>query len=181
MPPATCFRKTTCESVVAKSRATVYWDTCLFFALIKDEKRADPNEMPGLYAVASEIDNGLINMVTSAVTLGELDTLKPEWLERLRKFLNRSNVDVVPLAPHMGERSGQLRAHYRALGKPYLCREDSYHLATSIALNVAAFHTFDERDKKGCRGLLGLNGNVAGFPLRIMKPVGSQGQAVLTL
>ena len=159
------------------SKSVVYWDTCLFFALIKDEKRADPGDMAGLYSVASEIDNGNINMVTSVIALTELNyrPLARELQERLTAFLSRSNVDVVPLAPHMAEKAGQLRGYYQAQPGPNLCRDDAYHLATAIALNVAAFHTFDESDKKGCRGLLGLNGNVAGYPLCITKPQGEQG------
>lgn len=161
-----------------KSKPTVYWDTCLFFALIKDEKRKDAEDMPGLYSVASEIESGAINMVTSSVTLTELNSsgMKKEWQDKFNRFMERSNVDVLPLLPLMGERAGHFRDYYRKQsGKPNLCRDDAYHLATAIVVNVSAFHTFDARDKKGCLGLLGLNGNVAGYPLRIVKPRGEQG------
>ncbi len=159
------------------NKQTVYWDTCLLFALIKDEKRADPSEMPGLYSVASEIDSGKLNMVTSAMTLTELSVrpLPPDLQHRLDRFLSRSNVDVVPLAPQMGLRAGHLRGYYIDRAGAKLCANDAYHLATAITLNVSEFHTFDKVDKKDCLGLLGLSGNVAGYPLRIVKPSGAQG------
>lgn len=158
---------------------TVYWDTCLFFALLKDEKRADPTEMSGLYSAAAEIDRGEVNMITGSVTLTELSDLTPEVRARLNRLLERSNVDVISLSPHMGDRAGQLRDYYKKDAGPNLCRDDAYHLATAIVANVHAFFTFDERDKKGCRGLLGLNGNVAGFPLRMAKPASILGQGDL--
>lgn len=154
----------------------VYWDTCLFFALIKDEQRADPSEMPGLYSVVADIDSAKINMVTSVVTLGELNyhPLEKRYQERLDGILNRSNVDLIPLAPHMAQKYGQLRGYYADRSGRKLCQNDAYHLATAIALEVDAFHTFDKNDKKDCLGLLGLNGDVAGYPLRIVKPSGEE-------
>jgi predicted nucleic acid-binding protein len=161
------------------SNKTVYWDTCLFFALIKDEKRSDPTEMAGLYNSAAEIDRGEVNMITGAVTLTELSDLSAEARIKLDRLLERSNVDVISLSPYMGMRAGQLRDYYNKQPGPNLCRDDAYHLATAVVANVHAFYTFDERDKKGCRGLIGLDGNVAGFPLRIMKPTSIQGQGSL--
>lgn len=159
---------------------TVYWDSCLFFALIKDEVRANPDEMRGLYAAALDVDRGEVNMITSVVALTELSDLKPEWQHKLDRVLSRSNVETIPLSPHMAQRAGQLRDFYRK-DKPTLCRDDAYHLATAIAANVHAFYTFDQTDKKNCRGLLGLNGNVAGYPLSIVRPDSVSGQGTLTL
>jgi predicted nucleic acid-binding protein len=161
-----------------QQRPLIYWDTCIFLAWLKDETRAE-GEMAGVYAVAVEVFEKKVDLVTSAVSETEIEQarLSQDAKEKWKKVFDLSNVEVVPLSAEMGRRAGELRAFYRNLGdgRPGLCQNDAYHLATAIVLDVTAFHTFDETDKKSCRGLLTLNGNVAGFPLVIRKPSTEQG------
>jgi predicted nucleic acid-binding protein len=168
---------------VASKANVVYWDTCLFFALINEEQRNDPSEMPGLYACVSEIDAGTVGMVTSSVMKQELleRPLRPESQDRLNKILQRTNVDVVPFNDMMAERAAQLRAFYASNPGPKLGRFDASHLATAIALNVDAFFTFDANDKQGQLGLIPLSGNVAGYPLEVCRPRSIKGELRLDL
>jgi hypothetical protein len=73
------------------------------------------------------------------------------------------------------ELSQQLPDYYqrqRAIdGLPTLTTPDAIHLATAIYYGASEFHTFDERDEpRRRRALLPLSGNVAGYPLVIIKP-----------
>ena len=52
---------------------------------------------------------------------------------------------------------------------PKLSTPDAVHLATGIHYEADQFHTFDDGGKDGM-SLLGLNGNVAGYPLVVCKP-----------
>jgi hypothetical protein len=90
-------------------------------------------------------------------------------------------VKTVPLSDMIATKAGQLRKYYRNIndGRPPLCRDDAYHLATAIVYDVDVMHTFDASDKKNCRGLVDLNGNVAGYPLKITKPKTAQGSLEL--
>src|SRR5204863_497117 len=54
-------------------------------------------------------------------------------------------------------------------GRGELTDFDATHLATAIHYRASAFHTFDNGGRRA-RGLLELNGNVAGYPLVICKP-----------
>ena len=161
------------------NRPVIYWDTCVFLAWIKDEKRRHEGEMAGVYAVSMEVFKKRLILMTSVVTKAEIQqaSLTPEQLERFNKIFDLSNIRAVEVSEGVATKAGQLRHYYKSIGdgKPGLCKDDSYHLATAIIYKVAAFHTFDRADKKNCRGLLGLNGDVAGYPLRIVKPQTAQG------
>jgi hypothetical protein len=63
------------------------------------------------------------------------------------------------------------------LGSP-----DCVHLATAIIYQADVFYTLDGGGKRGkANDLLPLNGNVAGYPLTIRKPLASQGSLLIGL
>ena len=71
--------------------------------------------------------------------------------------------------------ASELRNYYQLQkvvdGLPALSSPDATHLATAIHFEVSEFQTFDARDEpKKRRGLLPLNGNVAGHNLLIRMP-----------
>ena len=162
---------------MGSSTPIIYWDTCVFLAWIKDETRAE-GEMAGVYAVVLDVMASRARLITSVITREEiqLPRLNADQLERFTKVFDRTNVKTIPMSDAIATKAGQLRHHYQTIGdgRPPLCKEDARHLATAIIYAVSVFHTFDEADKKGCRGLLGLNGNVAGHALKIAKPESSQ-------
>jgi predicted nucleic acid-binding protein len=140
-----------------------------------DETRAE-GEMAGVYAVAQEVFKREIVLITSVIVNQEIQPadLSTEERERFNRVFDRSNVKRLQLTGPIATKAGQLGHHYKNLGdgRPGLSHNDSQHLATAIIYKAAEFHTFDEKDKKGGRGrgLLTLNMNVAGYPLRIVKP-----------
>lgn len=168
-----------------KSKPVIYWDSCVFLAYIKDEEDRAEGEMAGVYAVANEVFEKKIQLMTSAVVFYEVRRarLNDECRARFDKIFDLSNVTVVELSPAIGDRAGQLADYYQNLddGRKGLSRNDAYHLATAIAYEVTVFHTFDKEDKKNSRGLLELDGNVAGFPLRMCKPGSVEGTLTFDL
>jgi hypothetical protein len=71
----------------------------------------------------------------------------------------------------------EIREYYEAQSKidglPRLTTPDAIHVATAIHYKADAFWTFDDGGYGG-RSLLSLNGNVAGHPLVVCKPVATQ-------
>lgn len=166
-----------------KDRPVIYWDSCVFLAYIKDEKppQRDPEDMPGVYASAKEVYERKVELITSTVINFEIVTarLAPNHQRLLDQVFDLSNVHRIELSQRISEDAGRLAEYYRNLkatdGRPGLCRLDAFHLATALAYEVHSFFTFDRRDKNNCRGLLGLNGDVAGRPLRIKRPQSLEG------
>ena len=158
-----------------EKRKTVYWDTCVILAWIKDEQRS-AGQMEGLRGVATEIHENRMNMITSEAATSEIDegSLSEEAKEKLEGVFSRSNTDRVNIDNRIGKKTSEILQYYRDLsrrdGRPRLCYADAQHLAAAIVYNVDEFHTFDRDDKNDCRGLLGLSGDVAGHSLVVCMP-----------
>lgn len=159
-------------------RPLVYWDACILIALLTDEDRPD-GEMEGVYSWAERIDREEAVLVVSSLNrLEVLPThLSSAQEEVFQNFLKRSNVMEVEMGARVIEKARELMDFYQQL-KPesgkILCRDDAIHLATAILYEVEEFHTFDEVGKGRCLGLIPLSGNVAGHPLKILKPAVEQ-------
>src|ERR1017187_374285 len=161
----------------------VYWDTCVFIAWLKNEKRKS-GDMEGLQEVATEIHKNKIVLITSTLTRAELleCNLPKGAIEKYNKLFRRSNVLEIPFDREVAELTSEIRNFYNP-GDFELLTPDAMHLATAISFDAFEFHTFDGSDpkkkprnlKKTCCGLLVLNGSVANRPLTIRKPVGQQG------
>lgn len=152
----------------------VYWDTCVFLAWLKNETR--PNgEMAGLASVASEVTTGNLHLITSVTTMVEILDVRSGkgTASRFYDLFKRSNVDAINIDERIATKAGEIRQYYITQSstdkKPALGFADVLHLATAIVQKATVFHTFDGGNKKQ-RGLLDLNGNVAGHPLPIEKP-----------
>jgi predicted nucleic acid-binding protein len=153
---------------------TVAWDTCIFLAWLKNETRA-PGEMEGIAQSIEAIENNRLNLIASATIFSEmfLGSLPQEVQDQFATFRQRSNVEIaIPADEGINNLAGVLRQFYSNIkdGQPPLATPDAIHLATAITYEVKAFYTFDERGSYRSRGLLPLNGNVAGYKLRIQKP-----------
>lgn len=103
--------------------------------------------------------------------------LSPDVKDRYSSFLKRRTVHLVDQDLRISDLGREIREYYhrqRAIdGLPELTIPDATHLATAIHYGVDEFWTFDD-GRHGGRGLLSLNGNVAGHQLTICKPVATQ-------
>ena len=150
----------------------IYWDSCLFIAWLKDEKRK-PGEMEGLLSVAKEIHEGKKILITSVQTQTEiLESKIGADYERFKGLLKRSNVMPVHVDGRIADLASKIRDHHLQMGVK-IETPDATHLATAILYQATVLQTFDEDD------LIPLSGNVMGHDLLIEKP--SSGQLNLHL
>jgi predicted nucleic acid-binding protein len=162
-------------------RATIYWDTCIWLAWLKNEKR-DPAEMGGIQQCVERFEKGEILIATSVLTLPEMLDLQNKLsalnLRKFQLFFRRSDLIRIATDMRVAEIAQRIRDYYflefQKDGLPTLELGDALHLASAIHYNVDEFITFDERDSKrpsrAKRGILPLDGNVAGHKLSIKKP-----------
>lgn len=156
-------------------KPTIYWDTSIFLALIKDENR--PNgEMDGVYYFAHKIAQNEIILLTSTLINVEIlqSTLSEEAKGRFNNLFKRRNCIQADPSIRIMQLASRIRDYYQnQKGDRTLSTPDSIHLATAIQYGVNELHTFDENEdtSRGWRALIPLNGIVAGeYPLKICKP-----------
>ncbi len=176
----------------------VYWDTCIFFAWMKNEKR-QPGHMEGLRRIADLVERAQLVLITSTITRAEIYQSKtsPEAMKKYDNLLRRSNVVAQNVDLPIAKLTSELMEFY--IDSDFeLLTPDAIHLATAIHFNAHEFHTYDGLDPRAPRrtkykrcGLLLLDGNVAGHPLKIhvpsedqyeltLKPIPDEGSLVLT-
>jgi predicted nucleic acid-binding protein len=164
-------------------RDIIYWDTCIWLAWFGNETNRKAGEMDGVQEDVRRFETGETTIVTSVITWTEM--FKAEHLlgARAKQLITRlfNRPSVVKISADLGicRLASDIRSHYVAQGAkdglPTVDFGDAIHLASAITYGASAFHTFDETDRTGSgrkahRGLLGLNGNVAGHRLLIQKP-----------
>jgi predicted nucleic acid-binding protein len=158
----------------------VYWDACIFLALIKNETRKDIKDMQGVKEFAGKIDKGEIGLVTSVITIPEVleSTLAKSSIDMFQEYLLRPELVLVDVNKRIANIAHGIRNYYQIQKQKDQIKTvavpDAIHLATAISLNCAVFHTFDGDggQKHGeSRVLLSLNPKVAGaYNLIIEKP-----------
>jgi predicted nucleic acid-binding protein len=132
--------------------------------------------MPGLNkAVADEFDKGKCIIVTSSIFRVEVLVLSPEQQKKLDDFCLHRRFQEIEINHKVLDLANEIRRYYKSkeqtTGAKTVMTPDAIHLATAIQYEVDVFHTFDGGKK---RGLLQLNGNVAGHNLIIQKPQAAQ-------
>jgi predicted nucleic acid-binding protein len=164
------------------NRQIIYWDTCIFLAWLKDERRK-PGEMEGVKAVADLILRDRAILVTSTLTRAEiLEGKVPKGaIAKYDSLMRRTNIVPQNLDVPIATVASKLRDHYRKTDFELLT-PDAIHLATAMYLKAEEFHTFDGSDpKKSPRqkkykrcGLLLISGEDAVGKMRICKPDAQQ-------
>jgi predicted nucleic acid-binding protein len=148
----------------------VYWDSCVFISLFDGGRGRTPEQLDGLNAWALLLDEGEIEVCTSALTLAEVlelkdgDNLSPEQYADYERFINSGVVELLSLELGVVRKTKEIREH--ALNnqiKPKLLIPDAIHLATAAVHGCSEFHTFDGAAADGSAGkLLALDGKLAG-------------------
>jgi hypothetical protein len=153
----------------------ICWDACIFIAWLQDEKR-ETGVMEGIEEIVRRVHNNEAVLITSQMTNIEVlqSRLTSEAQKKWKEVFNRPNCQMIDLTPKVSEKSHFIRNYYDQkgirLGSP-----DSIQLATAVIYKAEEFHTFDGSGKRRNGDLLPLNGNVAGFKLKICTPYAEQG------
>ncbi|MGA7563276.1 MAG: type II toxin-antitoxin system VapC family toxin [Desulfobaccales bacterium] len=145
----------------------IYWDSCIFIALIADEKR-NPGETSGISDVVQEVDANKITLVTSVIS--RVEVLRDLGIDR-DKYINvlkRPNIQETEVNKTIAQMAGDIRHQFQVAGICKLTTPDAIHLATAIYAEVDEFHTFDGEGRQP--GLIDLSGHEIIKGLKITKP-----------
>jgi predicted nucleic acid-binding protein len=135
-------------------KKNVYWDSCVWLTLIKEELGYETCEY-----VIEEAKKGHIQIWTSSLTLAEVykfkcDNVTKELEEAkdaaFEDYLLQDYVTEVQVDHDIGVKARRLCRQHAFLKKP----TDGIHLASALRENLDEFHTTDRED------LLRLNGVV---------------------
>ncbi len=152
-----------------------YWDTCVFIAWLKDEKRPS-GEMDGVRAVIEGFKKRHFRIFTSVITFTEVTEAKvgAGVINMFEDLFKRPDLGRINVDPRVAKLARDLRDYYSARPEEFnnktLSVPDSIHLATAILYRASEFHTFDRKNRNGSLGLIPLSGNVAGHNLKISAP-----------
>lgn len=149
-------------------KTKVYWDACIWFALIKRE--------PGRYERAEHVISlaiaGQVEIWTSSLTLaevfrkqcgGEATGLPADKDKEFEDFVAQDFIIEVQLDHQVGVAARRLLREHQPLKKP----QDAVHLASATWNNLDEFHTFDQVNLLCLNGLVQTRG---GKTLKICEP-----------
>ena len=155
---------------MANPTKRVYWDACVWIALIQREKIPLPNggtedreTMSRMVIEAAK--NGTLEILTSTFCLVEVCRAPGSKItisDKLAEFFENDYILLIYLDRMVAERSRELMIAYGDLKPP-----DAVHVATAaVSPGVEEMHTFDDRLIK----LDGLIDKADGTKLKICKP-----------
>ena len=157
---------------MASSPRRVYWDACVWIALIQREKISigvsDRDTL--CRTVIAEAKKNKVEILTSTLSLVEVcrsPGIQATPDDQLGAFFENDYVLLMNVDRLVGELARQLMSAGHTGLKP----PDAIHLASAVIGIVAEFHTFDGEGKKP--GLLQLDGKINrldGGKLRICAP-----------
>ena len=157
---------------MANSPKRVYWDACVWIALIQREKipkaggRVEDREQMCREVIESA-KKGNVEILTSALCLAEVcknpELAQSQTSDKIAAFFERSFVLVVNVDTAVGEHARDLMmGGYAGLKPP-----DAIHLSTAIlSAGIDEMHTFDGR----LLDLDGLLSKPTGEKLKVCKP-----------
>lgn len=144
----------------------IYWDAAPLISWITDENTRSAAQKAALEAVATDFEKGKCVIIMSSLYRVEVLPLEKDHKAKLDLFTKRQNFQEIAIIPPILDIANEIRAFYRKESKA-MSSPDAIHLATAIYVKADVFHTFDGGRK---RGLLDLNGDVAGHNLAIKEP-----------
>jgi hypothetical protein len=159
----------------------VYWDSCIFFAWIKDELLPE-SVKKGIEQTIEKAYKGEAVIATSVVALTEVlqSKMTADQKEKFKEIFHHPHLQMVDVDRRIAAKAAVVREHYdtrtydkngNKLGGSFMSLGDSLHVATAIHISVREMHTLDGAGKHTKRlDLLKLNGNVAGIKLVIVQP-----------
>lgn len=155
----------------------LYWDSCVLIAFLQDEKR-DKNEMAGIDEMVRAIDKGSAILMTSV--LSRIEVLECKLTEsqkaKFGQMLNKRSIQSIAVTMRVVERASEIRNYYAKTGQT-VSTPDAIHLATAMLYEAEGFYTFDgagaKKKSRSALSLVPLNGNVAGYKLKIQPPLGT--------
>ena len=169
-------------STKRRSTPLIYWDTCIFFAWIKQESVWPESVTKGIEQTIERAYAQQLVILTSVVTLTEVlqSQLKPEDKERYRKIFGHPHLQLMDADRRVCSRAADIRQFYdtrvfdasgNRVSGSFMSLGDSLQLATAIQFRVDEFQTLDGSGKRQHRiDLLKLNGSVANIRLVIVQP-----------
>jgi predicted nucleic acid-binding protein len=152
--------------------ATNYgWDSSVFIAWLCEEQTAPLADMD---LVAKDIDASRANLIVSVTTYSEILVSKYDemQLDRLNKFLSRSNVIRVDTTAPIAIKAGKIRDTGLLYDGRKIKMPDATIIAVAILHKANVLHTLDG-------GMLSLNGTSIVDNLPITKPCLFSGQRSL--
>jgi predicted nucleic acid-binding protein len=163
------------------NKPRIYWDTNIFLAWLKNEKREDPADMQGVMEAVRLFDTGKMIVVTSVVTIVEVlqTDLSPEVATKFESITQQRPNDLymANVDPKIARLAQEIRSYYKNIqedpNQALLTTPDAIHLSTAILLGCPSFYTFDGSNPNKKRGLplLPLSGQIAGqYDLQVIKP-----------
>jgi len=153
------------------SRQKIYWDANIFLAWLNNEPQAADVE-EGIKETVRLVHSNRIILFTSVVTQTEIlqSKLSSDAQKKFSDLFKRKNVKLIAIDQRISERAGYIRDYYDQKGTK-LSVPDCQHLATAIIYEADEMQTLDGSGKRSRpNDLIRLNGNVAGYPLTIVKP-----------
>jgi predicted nucleic acid-binding protein len=138
------------------NRPIIYWDSCVFLAWLKDEKRK-AGQMAGVQSCVIEIESGKWELITSAIAFTEVLEAKigSDINKKFQELFLRPNITAINADIRVAKLASELRGYYIKSGEVRsLTTPDAIHLATAILYDADEFHTFD--DGKSNKKYLGL-------------------------
>jgi predicted nucleic acid-binding protein len=155
---------------MAASPRRIYWDACVWIALIQREKILFPLEVAEdrdtmCRSVIEAAKKGTIEILTSTLSLAEVcknPGIRSTRADLIADYFETDYILLANVDRGVGERARVLMTSGHSGLKP----PDAIHLATAALSGVEEMHTFDGR-------LLDLNGVIDksdGTKLRIRKP-----------
>jgi predicted nucleic acid-binding protein len=144
-------------SPMSGRKRRIYWDTCVFLAWIKAETVWPEDVLKGISQSVEEWRSGRLIIVTSAITLVELQSsrLTKEHHTAIAAAFGHPGLQLIDLDRRISGKAAHVRNYYddrvfkadgTKTGK-VIGLGDAIHLATAIHIGVDEFQTLDGTSK----------------------------------
>ncbi len=163
-------------------KTVVYWDSAVWLAWLQNERHWPETVLAGIEDVVLHLESGKVVLITSSIARSEIfqGRLSQEQRSQWTSIMRRSDVQEVAADSRVNDRASAIREYHQAR-KVKLSTPDAIHLATAVLYKADEFQTMDGLDKSGkARRVLGLNGDVGGYPLVVVQPYPRAGSPTQT-